>query len=88
MTPEMITAIAAFVAALGGILSAALLHRKTTALLEYRLGEVEKKLDTHNGYAKLFSESSERIAAIEKDVAVIKTSIDFIRDEVEKNEKN
>lgn len=85
MNPELITAIAALVAAAGSIISAVLLNRKTVGLLSYRMDIVEKKLDLHNGYAKMFSETSERIAKIEKDVAVIKTTLDFLRDEVEKD---
>ena len=85
MTPEMITAIGALVAAVGGLISATLLNRKTVGLLSYRMDIVEKKLDLHNGYAKLFSETSDRIAQIEKDVAVIKTTLDFLRSEVEKD---
>lgn len=84
MTPEMITAIGALVAAVGGILSAILLHRKTVVLLEYRMSEVEKKLDTHNGYSKLFADSTKEMAEMRQDIAVIKTTIDFIRSEVEK----
>lgn len=33
---------------------------------------MEKKLDEHNGYAKLFSEQSENIAAIKKDIEWMK----------------
>ncbi len=33
---------------------------------------MEKKLDEHNGYAKLFSEQSENIAAIKKDIEWLK----------------
>ena len=84
MNVELITAIAALVAAAGGIISAILLNRKTTALLQYRMDEVEKRLDSHNHYASMFVETSDRIAKMEKDVAVIKTSLDFIRDEIKK----
>jgi len=83
MDANMITAIGAFIVALASILSAILLNRKTTALLEYRMGEVEKKLDSHNGYAKKFSESSERLSKIETDIAVIKTSLEYIAKEKE-----
>lgn len=38
------------------------------ARLEDRLKSVEKKLDTHNGYAEKFAE-------IQKDIAVIRTDI-------------
>ena len=85
MTPEMITAIGALVAAVGGLISAILLNRKTVSLLSYRMDIVEKKLDLHNGYAKLFSETSDRIAKIEQDVAVIKTAMEFLRKDVEKD---
>lgn len=81
MSPEMITAIGALVVGIGSILSAVLLHRKTMALLEYRMSKVEQKLDSHNGYARLFSESSERIARMETDIAWIK---DNLRKEDEK----
>ena len=81
MTPEMITALAALILGLGSILSAILLNRKTMALLEYRMSRVEKKMDEHNGYAKLFSETSHEISEIRQDVAVIKTKIEYIEKE-------
>lgn len=84
MDANMVTAIGAFIVAVGSILSAILLNRKTTALLEYRMAQVEKKLDDHNGYAKKFSESSERLGKIETDIAVIKTSLEFITKNAEK----
>ena len=83
MSPEMITAIGALVVGLGSILSAILLHRKTVVLLEYRMAQVEKKLDSHNGYAKMFSETSEQIGLIQTDIAVIKTSLKYIQKEVD-----
>lgn len=82
MTVEMITAIGALIAGLASIVSAIVLNRKTTALMQYRLEQVEKKLDSHNGYAKMFSESADRIAKIETDIAVIKTALEFIQKEV------
>lgn len=83
MSAEMITAIAAFVVGIASIISAILLNRKTMALLEYRMEQVEKKLDSHNGYAKMFSETSGRITKIETDVAVIKASLEFLKKEVD-----
>jgi hypothetical protein len=83
MNAEMFTALGAFIVGLASLLSAILLHRKTMALLEYRLEQVEKKLDSHNGYAQKFSESSERLSKIETDIAVIKTSMEFIAKEAE-----
>lgn len=81
MSAEMITALGALILGLGSILSAILLNRKTMALLEYRMSRVEKKMDEHNGYAKLFSETSHEISEIRQDVAVIKTKIEYIEKE-------
>jgi len=81
MGAEMITAVAAFVAAIASIISAIMLNRKTVALLEYRMERVEKKLDSHNGYAKMFTETSKQIAEIQKDVAVIKTRLEYIEED-------
>lgn len=78
MDANMITAIGAFIVALASILSAILLNRKTTALLEYRMGEVEKKLDSHNGYAQKFAETTESIGEIKTDIAVIKAKMEYI----------
>ena len=84
MDSAMITAIGALVVGIASIISAILLNRKTVALLEYRMGQVEKKLDSHNGYAKLFSETASEISKMQTDIAVIKTEIEYIRKEAEK----
>ena len=78
MSPEMITAIGAFVLGIASIVSAILLNRKTVALLEYRMGQVERRLDEHNHYAEKFAETSEKISAIKEDLAAIKATLDFI----------
>lgn len=79
MSAEMITAVAALIAALGGILSAILLNRKTVALLEWRMKEIENKLSGLDNTA-----TTDRIARIETDIAVIKTNIEFLKQEVTK----
>lgn len=84
MSIEMITAIGAFLAGIASILSAILLNRKTAALMEYRLGKVEEKLDSHNGYAQKFAETTDSIASIKTDIAVIKTSLKYITKEADK----
>lgn len=80
MSIEMITAIGAFLAGIASILSAILLNRKTVALLEQRMTQVERKLDSHNGYAQKFVENSEQLAEMKTDIAVIKTTLEFITD--------
>lgn len=80
MSIEMITAIGAFLAGIASLIGAIMLNRKTAALMEYRLGKVEEKLDSHNGYAQKFAETTDSIASIKTDIAVIKTKMEFITD--------
>ena len=80
MSPEMITAIGALVLGVSGIVSAILLHLKTIALITYRLEQVEKRLDSHNHYAEKFSQSAAQIAEIQTDIAVIKTTLEYIKE--------
>lgn len=84
MNPEMILALAALVSGVAGIISAILLNRKTVALLEYRMNEVEKRLDKHNHYSEMFSHTTDAIAEIKTDVAVIKKSLEFMTKEADK----
>lgn len=77
MTAEMLVAIGGLLAGSGGIISAFLLYRKTVALLEYRMGIVEKKLDQHNGYG-------EKLGDIRTDIAVMKTDLSYLKAEVSK----
>ena len=51
-------------------------HRKSTALMEYKLDEVIKKQDKHN---KLI----ERTYELEKNVEVLKTDIQNAKDRIE-----
>lgn len=84
MSIEMITAIGAFLVGIASVISAVLLNRKTTALMEYRLSKVEEKLDSHNGYAEKFAATTDSIGKIKTDIAVIKTSLQYIAKEAEK----
>ena len=78
MSIELIAAIGAFLTGIASLIGAIMLNRKTTALMEYRLGKVEEKLDSHNGYAQKFAETTDSIASIKTDIAVIKTKMEFI----------
>ncbi len=80
MSIELIAAIGAFLTGIASLIGAIMLNRKTTALMEYRLGKVEEKLDSHNGYAQKFAETTDSIASIKTDIAVIKTKMEFITD--------
>lgn len=81
MSIEMLTAIGGFFVGVAAVLSAILLNRKTQALVEYRLGKVERKLDIHNGYSQKFAETTESLASIKTDIAVIKTKIEYMTKE-------
>lgn len=54
-------------------LDRAVAEAKRDERLEMRLQAVERKLDTHNGYAERFSE-------IGKDIAVIKTKLEALKE--------
>ena len=80
MTPEMLLAIAAFASGIAGIISAILLNRKTMALLEYRLGEVEKKLDSNDSdYDQMYDKWGARFEEIEKALVAIQKDVEFIK---------
>lgn len=81
MNTEIVVAIGALVTACASIISAVLLYRKTVALLEYRMAQVEKKLNEHNGYAQKFSRSTDAIADIKTDIAVLKNDVKYLREE-------
>ena len=78
----LITGIGGTLSGIAAILSVILSNRKKMTKLEFWMQEVEKKLDSHNGYAKLFSETSSQIATMQTDIAVIKTAMEFIKKEV------
>ena len=55
------------------------MNRKTVALLEWRMKEIENKLSGLDNTA-----TTDRIARMETDIAVIKTNIEFLKQEVVK----
>lgn len=72
MTAEMITAISALIIGMASILSAILLNRKTMALVEYRLEQVEKELYERRADSVRFEVIEKAILAIQKDIEFIK----------------
>lgn len=62
----------AMVSAATGIITAI----ATLSLLDYRMKQVEKKIDIHNGYASRFEEIELAITAIQKDIEYIKNKGD------------
>lgn len=75
MTAELLTALGAIAVGVAAILNAILANRKSAQQINDRLDGIERRLDSHNHYAEMYSESSERIAKIETDVSWIKTAL-------------
>lgn len=78
MEATIIVAILSLIGTLGG---AYLAGRKTTALVVYRLSELEKKVDKHNNVV-------ERMYEVEKKLALIKDHQQEIMERVENLEKD
>lgn len=78
MEATIVVAVLSLIGTLGG---AYLAGRKTTALVVYRLSELEKKVDKHNNVV-------ERMYEVEKKLALIKDHQQEIMERVENLEKD
>lgn len=74
--PVITAVISGGAAAASAITVAAVQHRKTVALLEYRLLELEKKVDKHNSIVERTYELEKRSAITEKEMKVANHRID------------
>lgn len=63
-------------AAIAAIVVAAIQHRKTVALLEYRLKELEAKVDKHNNVIERTYNLEKTAAVMENDIKVANHRID------------
>ena len=63
-------------AAIAAITVAAIQHKKTVALLEYRLLELEKKVDKHNNLVERTYELEKTSAVMKKEMKVANHRID------------
>lgn len=52
---------------------------KSQQKLDDRLEQIEKKLDSHNGYAQKYIATSNTITAMQKDIEFLKDDIEFIK---------
>lgn len=71
----LISGITAFITAIGVLIVNIMQNKKTGYLIEYRMGNVERKLDEHNSYAIRFEEIEKAIIAIQKDIEYMKGRI-------------
>lgn len=79
MNTTLITAISTIVGALiSGVVSllvSSQQHDKSMALIEYRIGELEAKMDKHNNLI-------ERMAIVERDLKTNWNKLDELRDDI------
>lgn len=76
MTDAVVVAlISGLMTLIGVIISNYVSNQKQDAIHDEKLNEITRRLDEHNGYAEKFAQNSERMATIEKDIAVIKTTL-------------
>lgn len=78
MIPE--TIIVAIIALVGTLAGSFLSSNKIQTLLDYRLGELEKKVEKHNQLV-------ERVTVLERDTKTAFNRIDEIREEVKEIKK-
>ena len=68
----LMSGITGFITAIGVLIVNIMQNKKTGYLLEYRMKNVENKLDQHNNYAKRFEEIEKAIVAIQKDISFLR----------------
>ena len=54
------------------------------SLIHYKLGRMEKKVDEHNGYAKMFAQTHEDVAIIKNDLQYVKEDIKELKERSKK----
>ena len=81
ITPAIATIIAALISGGVSLLVSSHQHSKSMALIEYRIGELEDKMDKHNNLI-------ERVAIIERDLETNFNRVDEIREEVREIERS
>ena len=70
------TIIVAIIAFLGTIAGSFMAHRKTTALMGYRLEQLEKKMDLHNRVVERVYDLEEKTSVYDEKFKVIDHRID------------
>lgn len=68
----VVSGITGVITAIGVLIANIQQNKKTAALLDYRMQQVERKIDVHNGYACRFEEIEKAIVAIQKDIEFLR----------------
>jgi len=69
------TILVAVITLVGIIISGFISVVVSASLTNWRLKEIEKRLDSHNGYAQKFADASTDIELIKKDISYIKEKL-------------
>lgn len=70
--------VVALIAMIGTVIGSGITAISGLAIIRHRLNSVEKKLDEHNGYAKMYAEAHEDIAIIKVDLQYLKEKVNDI----------
>ena len=76
METAVATVIAALLSAAAAIIVSAIQHRKSDALIEYKLGEVIKRQDKHNNLIERMFKAEENINILDEKIKVANHRID------------
>lgn len=76
MTVAISTLIGAVISGVVALIVAGWQHNKTIALVEYRLDQLEKKVDKHNNLVERMYEAEEKIRVSEERIKVANHRID------------
>lgn len=80
MIPIITAVISGGSAAIAAIIVAAVQHRKTVAILDYRLGQLEEKVNKHNNLVDRTYELEKRTDLQEEKIKVANHRIDDLED--------
>jgi hypothetical protein len=72
----LVSGLTGVITAVGVLIVNIMQNKKTSYLLEYRMKNVEQKLDEHNNYASRFEEIEKAIVAMQKDVEFLRTKME------------
>lgn len=68
----LVSGITGVITAIGVLIVNIMQNRKTSYLLDWRMGNVEKKLDEHNHYAARFEDIEKVLVAMQKDISFLR----------------
>lgn len=68
----LVSGITGCITAVGVLIVNIMQNRKTSYLLDWRMGNVEKKLDEHNHYASRFEDIEKVLVAMQKDISFLR----------------